>query len=242
VIVSGAVGWESFQEILAGPLRRDDYIVRVSPGFYGTLGTGLTVTNTGFVPLVTISETRLSGLEKIVKYALDYVLGGLGCILAAPLMAAIALGLKWSAPAEPVLVHPAIVGLSKKPLAMLKFRARPGVRGLEYALLASGLDKLPQFFNVLLGEMSLVGPRPLRAPADDCGADGEVLSEGLNLHTVKPGIIGPWTTDAGWLVGDERQDELHYVRNWTVWLDFQLMFQTLARWLRSGPRRSYLER
>ena len=83
---------------------------------------------------------------------------------------------------------------------------------------------MPQLFNVLAGQMSLVRPRPRPAGTETLGA-----SEVLNLRTVKPGVVGPWTINAIWLSHDEQRDELYYVRNWTVWLDVQVMFQTLMR-------------
>ncbi len=229
VIVSGAVAWESFQEILGRPLRRNGYIVRLSPGFYATLGTGVVVNNKSFVPLLTVSETRLTGLDVALKCVVDYSLGLIFLIPALPAMAVIAAGLKRAAPGEPLLDRHRMLGLGKTPFVMWKFHS-PG-RDASPLLLRTGLDKLPQLFNVLAGQMSLVGPRPRAAgaePEDPCGAQ--------NLHTVKPGIIGPWTIDAVWLSGDERQDELYYVRNWTVWLDLQVIFQTLPPWLKLGRR------
>ena len=231
VIVSGAVAWESFQEILGRPLRRNGYSVRLSPGFYATLGTGVVVSNKSFVPLLTMSETRLTGLDVVLKFVVDYTLAVISCIPALPAAAVIAAGLVRAAPGEPLCDRHTILGLGKKPFVMWKFHARPGGSRLEDALLASGLDKLPQLFNVLAGRMSLVGPRPRAA-----GGNPEDPQESQNLHTVKPGIIGPWTIDAVWLSGNEQQDELSYVRNWTVWLDLQVIFQTLLRWLTLGRR------
>ena len=232
VIVSGAVGWESFQEILGRPLRRNGYIVRLSPGFYATLGTGVVVSNKSFVPLLTMSESRLAGLDVALKHVIDYTLALILCIPTLPAVAVIAAGLKRAAPGEPLFDRHAMWGLGKAPFAMWKFHTRPGGSRLEDALLASGLDKLPQLCNVLAGQMSLVGPRPRAAggdPGDACVSQ--------NLHTVKPGILGPWMIDAVWLSGNEQQDELSYVRNWTVWLDLQVIFQTLLPWLVLGRRK-----
>jgi len=231
VIVSGAVAWESFQEILARPPHRNGYTVRLSPGFYATLGTGVVVSNKSFVPLLTVSETRLTGLDAIVKCVVDYSLGLFFCVLALPVMAAIAVGLKQVAPGAPLLDRHQMLGLGKTAFVMWKFHARRGGSSLEDALLASRLDKIPQLFNVLAGQMSLVGPRPRAA-----GADPGALNEVRNLHTMKPGITGPWTIEAVWLSEDEQQNELYYVRNWTVWLDLQILFQTLVRWLKPGQR------
>lgn len=232
VIVSGAVAWESFQEILGRPLRRNGYTVRLSPGFYATLGTGVVVNNRSFVPLLTVNETRLAGLDIALKGVVDYLLALLACIPALPAMGVIAAGLKRAGGGEPLLDRHVTLGLSKTPFVMWKFRARPGGSRLEDALLASGLDKLPQLFNVLAGQMSVVGPRT--RPAVEVPGDP---NQAQNLHTMKPGIIGPWTTDALWLSGDEQQDELYYVRNWTIWLDLQVIFQTLTPWLKLGRRR-----
>ena len=232
VIVSGAVAWESMEEILARPQRRNGYSVRLSPGFYATLGTGVVVSNKSFVPLLTMSETRLEGLEVVLKRAVDVVFALIACIPALPAMVVIAVGLKRAGGGAPLLDRHTTVGLGGTPFIMWKFHARPGGSRLEDALLASGLDKLPQLCNVFAGQLSLVGPRTRPAGADP----GEPNRAG-NLHTVKPGIIGPWTTDAVWLSGNEQQDEIYYVRNWTVWLDLQVISLTLLPWLMLGRRK-----
>lgn len=231
VVVSNAVAWESFEEILMHPLRRNGYVVHLSPGFYALLGTGVAVNNKSFVPLLTVSDVRLTGLDALIKGGIDYALALIFCIPALPVAAVIAAGLKLAATGAPLLDRHAMSGLGNAPFTMWKFHARPGGSWLEDWLLASGLDKLPQLINVLTGQMSIVGPRPRAA-----GADPEDPNEARNLHTVKPGIIGPWTVAAVWLSGNEQQDEIHYVRNWTVWLDLQVIFQTLFPWLKLGRR------
>jgi lipopolysaccharide/colanic/teichoic acid biosynthesis glycosyltransferase len=91
------------------------------------------------------------------------------------------------------------------------------------------LDELPQFANVLLGDMSLVGPRMI-AP-EEMAAYGKW---GMNLLTVKPGITGLWQVSGRADVPYEERVRLdmHYIRNWTIWLDVQLLLRTIPVVLR----------
>ena len=275
VVVSNAVAWETFEEIIGRSLARNGYTVRLSPGFYETLASSVAVTNKTFVPLLTVDEARLVGLDAWLKAALDYGLGLLLLVALSPLMAAIALGLRLSRPG-PVLDRYPTVGRHRAVFAMYKFfvptawappspqfwgargaqEAPPspqswgargaeetpsspqswGARGaedrrLEHFLARSGLDKLPQLFNVLFGQMSLVGPRPRVL-----GADEDDPNITCNFQAVKPGIIGPWIVSSAWASGDEAQDELYYVRNWTIWLDLQILVQTVLSLFTSAFR------
>jgi lipopolysaccharide/colanic/teichoic acid biosynthesis glycosyltransferase len=86
------------------------------------------------------------------------------------------------------------------------------------------LDELPQIFNVLRGEMSLVGPRMISP--DEIG---EYNQWDINLLTVRPGITGLWQVSGRSDVTYEQRVryDMHYIRNWTIWLDLQLLFQTI---------------
>lgn len=242
VVVPNAIAWETFEEIIAGASAPNGYIVRLSPGFYEFLTTGVAVTNKTFVPLFTVNEARLVGADAFLKALLDYGLGIPLLVLAAPFMGAIALGLRLSGKGRAVLARHLTVGQQGRRFAMLKFNAgraggRTGSR-LEGALYRSGLDKLPQLLNVLAGQMSLVGPRPRVV-----GSEETDLRKMYNLQTVKPGLIGPWTVTGHWTSSDEIRDELYYVRNWTIWLDLQILLQsalslaTAGGQARPGPKR-----
>jgi lipopolysaccharide/colanic/teichoic acid biosynthesis glycosyltransferase len=103
-------------------------------------------------------------------------------------------------------------------------------------LFRTGLDKLPQLFNVLRGQMSLVGPRTISVT--EVGAYGPWLS---SMLTVKPGMTGPWAVRSTPTLGDEIRLTLYYIRNWTIWVDLQILFSTATRILqwrgRKGPVR-----
>jgi len=246
VVVPNAVAWETFEEIIAGANVQNGYTLRLSPGFYELLTTSVTVTNKTFVPLLKINETRLVGVDAVLKSLLDYGLGVLLLIAALPAMALIALGLKLNRRDKPVLVHHQTLGQSGSTFEMCKFNTRIesvsklagssraaipiplGVSRLERTLYRRGLDKLPQLFNVVRGQMSLVGPRP-RVVEDKTDARAA-----LNLQTVKPGMIGPWTLPGVCSSADETQDELYYVRNWTIWMDLYVVFQALRRGIATG--------
>ncbi len=243
VVVSNAVAWETFEEVIGRATARNGYTVRLSPGFYETLATGVAVTNKTFVPLLTVEQARLVGLDTVLKRLLDYGLAAPLTLLAIPLLALIALGLRLSRPG-PVLDRHLALGQGGAAFTMYKFRTHPpppfprregGPGGLgprlEQFLARSGLDKLPQLFNVLAGQMSIVGPRPRVLGAVD---DAPHIAP--NFQAVRPGIIGPWIVSTTWVSGDEAQDELYYVRNWTIWLDLQILTQTVLGWLTSALR------
>jgi exopolysaccharide production protein ExoY len=101
------------------------------------------------------------------------------------------------------------------------------ITGVQRFLYDSGLDKMPQLLNILRGEMSWVGPRTVSV--------GQVALHSPwlpNLMTVKPGITGPWAV--GWkrTLDDEMRVTMVYIRNWTIWLDLQILAQTALRVLR----------
>src|SRR5262249_38809121 len=105
-----------------------------------------------------------------------------------------------------------------------KLKTDPRVTRIGHWLRKLSLDELPQVLNVLRGEMSLVGPRMISLP-------GMALYEGwgMNLLTVKPGITGLWQVSGRSDISyQERvQLDMHYIRNWSIWLDLQLLLQTI---------------
>jgi lipopolysaccharide/colanic/teichoic acid biosynthesis glycosyltransferase len=88
----------------------------------------------------------------------------------------------------------------------------------------TSLDELPQLFNVIKGEMSLVGPRMITEAEIDMYNQWDI-----NLLTVRPGLTGLWQVSGRSDVSYEQRVryDMHYIRNWSFWLDLQLLFQTL---------------
>ena len=199
--------------------------------------------------LVSISERPLAGLSSVVKRSLDICLSAMMLIVTLPLLGLIAVLVKLDSPG-PVLFRQQRFGFSKKPFILYKFRSMrpdasddpsvpqarrndPRVTRVGRFLRRSSLDELPQFFNVLKGDMSLVGPRPHPAPLDEKFA--AVIDRYLARHHVKPGMTG-WAQVNG-LRGEtdtldkmERriQHDLHYIDHWSPFFDLQILCKTLV--------------
>jgi len=230
IVVPKALTWESFQQIIncaGGP--PNSYELKLSPGLYELLTTGVQVSHQAFVPLFTVNRTRITGVDAWLKTGLNYALGGALLILLAPFMGLIALLLRLGAPGRAIERHP-VLGLTQSRFFTLKFRSGPGEGGvLERWLYRSGLDKLPQLFNVLAGQMSLVGPRTISVERKKDYAPWLP-----NLLTVKPGLTGPWVMlgERNDSLQEEMRLNMSYIRNWTIWLDLQILFQSALRILR----------
>lgn len=239
ILVSNAVAWETFEVMIRETDARAPYTLRLSPGFYEILSTHVAVHNKTFVPLFTVYGERLVGIEAAIKLIEDLSLGLLLSLLTLPMSLPIALGLKLQRPHAPVFTRSVTLGQGGGFFRMFKFRSARDLEkwgmeptGLEEFLYRSGLDKLPQLINVLRCQMSLVGPRP--QVLGHAHPDHRFLRQ---LQTIKPGMTGPWLVSAFWTSADEKRNELYYIRNWTLWLDFQILFQT-ARLIFFAPTHS----
>jgi len=253
IVVPGAMAWESFRELMQSTVSAlDDVQIRLSPGFYDFLTSGVRVTHKAFVPLLTVERMRITGIDAGLKAVLDFALGGLLLVLCAPLMALIALAIAL-VDGRPILERHRVHGVKGRTFHTLKFRtgllgrerrslarpilakvsSNPGHQGsrLGLFLYRMGLDKAPQLLNVLSGRMSLVGPRTISVGSED--RYGHWLP---NMLTVKPGMTGPWAVASCPTLEDEIRLTIYYIRNWTIWLDLQVIFQTAVRmlWRRRG--------
>ncbi len=198
------------------------------------------------VPFIHLRESPLYGWNRLFKRAFDLVFGGLTLILLAPLMAAIAVAIRLISPG-PVFYRQERMGLDGQRFRMLKFRTMPvdaeARSGPVWArpddprrtrlgalLRRFSLDELPQLFNVLRGEMSLVGPRPERPVFVE---EFRRKIPGYMLrHKVKAGITG-WAQVNGWRGNTslERRIEydLHYIERWSLGFDLKILWLTLVR-------------
>src|SRR4030095_596931 len=224
--------------------------IRMSSGLYEILTTGLTINEIAFVPLVYVNKVRLARLDNVMKFVLDYLVTIVGLIILAPFLLLIGFCIKLSSPG-PVLHRRLVMGLNGKQFYALKFRTMvingdevldqhpelkielqtnhklkndPRITPIGAFLRKYSLDELPQLFNVLKRDMSLVGPRmisPEEAPM--------YKQFVMNLLTVLPGITGLWQVSGRSDISYEERVRLdmYYVRNWSLWLDFQLLFQTI---------------
>lgn len=177
-----------------------------------------------------------------MKRLMDMTGAVLGLLFTAPLLLLIAVAIKLTS-AGPVLFRQERVGLHQQPFIMLKFRSMsvnqsdvqlltqkndPRVTGLGRWLRKTSLDELPQLWNVLNGEMSLVGPRPERTWVVK-EVSQQLLPYQLR-HQVKPGMTG-WAQVNGWRGNTSLSlrlaHDLYYIEHWSVWLDVKIAIKTL---------------
>jgi exopolysaccharide biosynthesis polyprenyl glycosylphosphotransferase len=234
---------------------RSDVNVRMSSGLYEIITTGLTVKEFAYVPLVGVNKVRLTGIDEALKLLLDYLIAIPGLILISPILLAIAIAVKLDSPG-PILHRRRVMGVNGRQFDAYKFRTMyangdeilagypmlqqelarthklkfdPRVTRLGALLRKASFDELPQLFNVLKREMSLVGPRMITAEEVE-----KYNKWDINLMTVRPGITGLWQVSGRSDVSYEERVRLdmHYIRNWSIWLDLQLLFQTIPAVIR----------
>ncbi len=200
------------------------------------------------IPVVNISYSAIDGANRVVKAMEDYVLASLLLVLASPAMLLIAIGVKLSSPG-PILYRQTRVGWNGKEFTMLKFRTMPvdveketgpvwAKAGERRAtpfgqfLRKTSLDELPQLFNVLMGEMSLIGPRPERPVFVEKYKDE--IPHYNKKHLVKAGLTG-WAQVHGWrgntCLHTRIEHDLYYIENWSLWLDIKIIIMTIFRGL-----------
>lgn len=233
----------------------DGVHLRMSSGLYEIITTGLNVKEFAYVPLVGVDRVRLKGADWIAKTALDYLVTIPLLVVLGPLLAAVAILIRVSSPG-PVIHRRRVMGINGAQFDAFKFRTMymdgddilarhpdlreglardhklkddPRVTPIGRILRRYSMDELPQLFNVLRREMSLVGPRMISPEEMD-----RYEQWGMNLLTIPPGITGLWQVSGRSDVSyeDRVRLDMHYVRNWTIWLDLQLLWQTIPVVLR----------
>ena len=200
---------------------------------------GLPVINIRYVPLT-------NTLNRVAKRAVDIIGSSLGIVISSPIMVAAALAIKFTS-RGPVIFKQERVGLHNRTFKMYKFRTMemqrpsaeesawtvkddPRVTGVGKFLRRTSLDELPQLFNILMGEMSLVGPRPERPQFVE--KFKEEIPRYMIKHQVRPGLTG-WAQINGYR-GDTSirkriEYDLFYIENWTMSFDIKIMFLTLFK-------------
>jgi len=225
--------------------------VRMVPDLARAFTLNASVEDFDGLPVVLVTESPDLGWNAVMKRAFDLVCSGLGLVVLSPLMLAVALWVRIDSEG-PVLYAQERVGLSGRRFRMLKFRTMrldaesedspgwttpgdPRRTGAGAVLRRLSLDELPQLWNVLLGQMSLVGPRPERPVyVEQFRAS---IPRYMLRHHVKAGITG-WAQVNG-LRGDTPLDrrieyDLYYIRNWSLLFDVRIILLTLLRVLRDA--------
>lgn len=221
VVVPGAMAWESFQQVLErmSTAERHAPRIRLSPGYYDLLATTPRVAHRNFVPLFVVDSARLSGFDGALKSLLDFGLGSVVLVLTLPLELVILLN---RLSTGRVFVTEEYQGIGGRPFRARLFASMPG----DW-LAVTGLDRLPLLWAVLAGRMSLVGPRPITPTAR-----AHYRRWMPSLASVKPGVTGPWSVVPVAALEEEMRAAMYYIRNWTIWLDLQIVAQTVLVTLR----------
>lgn len=211
----------------------------------------------GRLPVALLADRPLSRTDSLVKALEDHLLGGLITLALLPLMGLIALAIKLESPG-PVLFRQRRHAWNNAEFDVLKFRTMrwqpdaaaaplvqterddPRITPLGRLLRRTSLDELPQLFNVMRGEMSLVGPRPHAVNMRTEERLGhEIIAAYAHRHRVKPGLTG-WaqvngsrgaTTTTAQLRRRVELD-LEYIERWSLWLDLSILLRTIAIVLR----------
>jgi putative colanic acid biosysnthesis UDP-glucose lipid carrier transferase len=201
----------------------------------------------GEIPVIAVCETPFNGVNGLIKRFSDIVLALLILLLISPLMLGIAIAVKVSSPG-PIIFRQRRYGLNGEEILISKFRSMavcedgsqikqahkndPRVTRIGAILRKTSLDELPQFFNVLQGRMSIVGPRPHAVAHNELYR--KIIKGYMIRHKVKPGITG-WAqingcrgeTDTVEKMEMRIAYDLAYLRHWSLWLDVYVILRTI---------------
>jgi Undecaprenyl-phosphate glucose phosphotransferase len=226
--------------------HREKVSIKVFPDVFQIMASEVTIGHLDGLPLLTVRDVALRGWKLTLKRAVDIVVSLLALVVFSPLMLLIALLIKLDSPG-PVFYSQERTGLDAKPFKVVKFRTMradaeattgpvwaskndPRTTRVGRLLRRLSLDELPQFINVFLGEMSVVGPRPERPVFVE--QFRRSIPRYMDRHREKAGITG-WAQVNG-LRGDtsiwERTKyDIWYIENWSLLLDFKIMLKTVVR-------------
>lgn len=256
VVSSGAIGPEKLRWV-SWQLEGSSTDLVVSPGLTEVAGPRLHILPVAGLPLLHVDEPKFTGFRRVLKGAFDRSVAGVALLLLAPVFLALALAVRLTS-SGPALFKQVRVGRAGSTFVMLKFRSMyadaeerlaslreqsdhgdgvlfkmkedPRVTRVGKFLRKYSLDELPQLINVLLGTMSLVGPRP-PLPLEVARYEDHVHRRLL----VKPGLTGLWQvsgrSDLSW--DESVQLDLRYVENWSLAEDLFILWKT-ARAVAAG--------
>jgi Undecaprenyl-phosphate glucose phosphotransferase len=229
--------------------------IKIYPDMFAYIAGDLSVDDLGGTPLVTVRDIAMRGWRLSLKRGMDIVGAGFGLIVLSPLMLLTALIIRLESPG-PVFYTQVRMGLDGRPFHMIKFRSMrtdaeatgagwtvrddPRVTRTGRWMRKTNWDEIPQLINVLIGEMSLVGPRPERPVYVQ--QFREQIPRYMDRHREKAGMTG-WAQVNG-LRGDTSISErtvfdLWYIENWSVWLDIKIIIRTILNTLLRRDRNAY---
>jgi exopolysaccharide biosynthesis polyprenyl glycosylphosphotransferase len=225
--------------------------VSVLPRMLEAVGSAVEFDDIDGMTMLSVRRFGLSESSRILKRSFDLIAISLGMIVVAPLIGLIAVAVRLDSNG-PIFFRQTRVGRDGRHFSMLKFRsmvanaealkhqlrelneagdglfkiaADPRVTRVGRLLRASSLDELPQLFNVMRGEMSLVGPRPLVLDED-----AQVAGLDRSRLHLTPGMTGPWQVLGTRVPMQEMVGiDYLYVANWSLWLDLKILFRTLRK-------------
>ncbi len=256
VIAFTTLGHEDLLKVVATS-KALDLKVSVVPRLFEAMGRCVEVDQIEGMTLLGVRGVSRSRSAVGLKRALDVSLAGGALIVAGPLLAAIALVIKLTSQG-PALFAQERIGRDNRPFRMLKFRTMvhdaddlkpqfahlneaegpmfkiaddPRLTAIGRRLRRMSLDELPQLWNVLRGEMSLVGPRPL-VPNED----HHVIGRHRDRLKLAPGLTGPWQVLGRTAIPFQEMVKLDYlyVAEWSLWNDVKLLLRTVPVMLRAG--------
>jgi lipopolysaccharide/colanic/teichoic acid biosynthesis glycosyltransferase len=254
IVARTAVTHEQLLELFRQFATDERVVIRMSSGLFELLTTGMRVQEIASMPLLSLNKVRLTGLDRLLKRSLDLALLAASTPVVLPLVLLAGLAVRLDSPGpilyrrrvlglngrpfEAFKLRTMAVDAEARLAQLLerdprlqqewerghKLRHDPRVTSLGRLLRRYSIDELPQWLNVLRGEMSFVGPRMVAV--DEAARYGRWR---LNLLTVKPGLTGPWQiVGRNSLPYEERvRLSMNYIRNYSLWLDLEILLRTI---------------
>lgn len=248
VIANSAISRERLLGIYSSLDALPNIEVRLASGLFELLTTGVRIREEGFVPMVVLNKTRITGAHYWAKRVMDITIASLALLIGLPIFLVLAFLIRRDSPG-PVIYRRRVVGQGRTEFDAFKFRTMyidgdrrmtaelrheldsygklkedPRVTKIGALIRKYSIDEMPQLINVLRGEMSLIGPRMItRKELEKFGKWQH------NLATVQPGLTGLWQVSgrSDLSYEDRVRLDMYYIRNHSIWLDLQILFRTI---------------
>jgi Undecaprenyl-phosphate glucose phosphotransferase len=229
--------------------ERGRVTVRVYPDLFQIVAGPVNISELGGIPILTVRDIALTGWRRVAKRLMDIAGAMVGLVLLSPLMLIIAILIKLESEGPAFYIQERM-GLDARPFPIIKFRSMradaeksgpgwtteddPRKTRIGSLLRKSNMDELPQFINVLLGDMSLVGPRPERPVYVD--QFRRSIPRYMERHREKAGMAG-WAQVNGYRgdtsIAERTKYDIWYVENWSLLLDLKIILRTILQFFSS---------